>query len=89
MESYFFYVVVHQYFMLQVLIRLKNSSQFIQKSLATVKKKGEQNTRLQQLLDAANNFILWLVESSFASLFPGANFGRRGCALQACFFKYI
>nr|CAD7198489.1 unnamed protein product [Timema douglasi] len=70
----------------KLLTRLKESS-------ASISRMAEQN-RLKDVfvnccdvspnaqLKTYNTFLLWLVDFSLASLFPGANFGRRGSALQ-------
>nr|CAD7573859.1 unnamed protein product [Timema californicum] len=70
----------------KLLTRLKESS-------ASISRMAEQNRQKDVFVNCCdvspnaqlktyNTFLLWLVDFSLASLFPGANFGRRGSALQ-------
>nr|CAD7396863.1 unnamed protein product [Timema cristinae] len=70
----------------KLLTRLKESS-------ASISRMAEQNRQKDVFVNSCdvspnaqlktyNTFLLWLVDFSLASLFPGANFGRRGSALQ-------
>ncbi|XP_049842043.1 thyroid adenoma-associated protein homolog isoform X1 [Schistocerca gregaria] len=66
----------------KLLERLRDSWQSLERQVKAAEKSGEGAVEAEKALATASLFLQWLVEFSFSSIFPGANFSRRGSALQ-------